>query len=246
MITKSKAFYIVLYLALLISGSLSGQNLYEGLIKFKRKMNLYKKFKSWEDIKEYIPESEKNKVDDFIMFFNDTAVLFKPAESGKYDPYSWASARHTTIQNIQKGTYRQLREFWGESIIISDSIPFRKWKITESKRSIAGFECRKALWQQNDSTRIYAWFAEEIPVSGGPESFMGLPGLILGLAMEDGSEVYFAESVTFRGPQPSEWALPKGKRKTFTRDGLIQEILRINKGEKWVKNYVKNIFIGIY
>ncbi len=243
---KNRALYIVISWLFLFSYPNSAQDMNSGIIKFKRKMNLYKKFKSWDDIKEYIPENEKNKVDDYIMIYNDTAVLFKPVESGKYDPYSWASARYTTMQSIPKNTYRQYREFWGEQIVIADSVPKRRWKITENKRSIAGFECRKALWEQNDSTRIYAWFAEDIPVSGGPESFMGLPGMILGLAREDGSEVYFAESVTFRGPQPSEWALPKGKRKTFTRDGLIQEILRINKGEKWVKNYVKNIFIGIY
>jgi GLPGLI family protein len=54
------------------------------------------------------------------------------------------------------------------------------------------YECIKAIWQKNDSTRIYAWFSPMISASIGPEGISGLPGAILGLAREDGSVVYFA------------------------------------------------------
>ena len=52
-------------------------------------------------------------------------------------------------------------------------------------KNIAGFDCKRAnaaLW---DSVIVIAYYCEAIPVSGGPESFTGLPGMILGLEMPD-------------------------------------------------------------
>ena len=67
--------------------------------------------------------------------------------------------------------------------------------MTSSKRKIAGYECRRVIWKKNDSTRIHAWYSQELVPAVGPESFGGLPGTILGLATEDGGVVYFAKSV---------------------------------------------------
>ncbi|MCX8080448.1 MAG: GLPGLI family protein [Bacteroidia bacterium] len=245
---KNKVKYIIYIVACcaIIYLPFYAQEMNAGIIHFKRKLNLYKKFKNWDDIKEYIPENEKNKMDDFRMYFNDTMAFFTPVENNKYDPYSWATSRNKTLQLLKANAYRQWKELWGEEIMIYDSFPHRQWKITDSKRKIAGMECRKAVWQQNDTTRIYAWYAEDIPVSCGPESFSGLPGLILGLATEDGSEVYFAEKIEFKLSEQILHGLPKVKTKSFTREGLKQEILRVHKNEKWAKKYVKTLFLGIY
>ena len=72
------------------------------------------------------------------------------------------------------------RSYMSNSAInVQDSLPARNWKITDSKRSICGYECRKAIYQKNDSTRIYAWYTTALVPSVGPEGFCGLPGTIL-------------------------------------------------------------------
>ena len=93
---------------------------------------------------------------------------------------------------------------FGQDIYIKDSLPARPWKITDSKRVINGYNCRKAVYQKNDSTRIYAWYTTSITPSVGPEGFCGLPGLIMGIATEDGGIIYFAKKVELLESIPAE------------------------------------------
>lgn len=52
------------------------------------------------------------------------------------------------------------------------------WKLVNEKKTINGYDCRKA--ETSFAGRNYiAWYAEEIPMSDGPYKFQGLPGLIL-------------------------------------------------------------------
>ena len=86
-------------------------------------------------------------------------------------------------------------DMMGREMVIQDSMTTRQWKITEKKRKLGGYLCRRAIWEMNDSTRIYAWFSVDVVPSIGPEGFAGLPGAILGLATEDGGIIYFAKEV---------------------------------------------------
>ena len=90
---------------------------------------------------------------------------------------------------------------WGEKLNVDDPLYQRTWKITDSKRMICGHLCRKAIRKANDSTRIYAWYTDDIVPEVGPESFIGLPGAILGVATEDGGVVYFAKRIEAIKPE---------------------------------------------
>jgi GLPGLI family protein len=48
---------------------------------------------------------------------------------------------------------------------------------------IAGFNCRRANAMIMDSIYVVAFYTDEILTTGGPESFSGLPGMILGVAL---------------------------------------------------------------
>lgn len=52
------------------------------------------------------------------------------------------------------------------------------WKIEKETKQIAGYTCQKASGEYN-KRRYVAWFTKEIPVSEGPYTFKGLPGLVL-------------------------------------------------------------------
>lgn len=67
--------------------------------------------------------------------------------------------------------------FMGKKINFEGKVSELKWKITDEQKEINGYQCKKAHLEGNP--KVYAWFSPEIPVSGGPYVFYGLPGLVL-------------------------------------------------------------------
>src|SRR3977135_1848268 len=72
-----------------------------GKITYERKTNLYKKFKDWDGVKDYIKEGDKTKVDVFELLFNDSVSLFRPQESDLKENFSWATEKNTVYQNLK-------------------------------------------------------------------------------------------------------------------------------------------------
>lgn len=62
--------------------------------------------------------------------------------------------------------------------VIDTIPPMPAWTILSDTTSIMGYKCQKAFLNYKDVTYV-AWFTNSIPVSGGPEHFRGLPGLVL-------------------------------------------------------------------
>ncbi|MES2568293.1 MAG: GLPGLI family protein [Bacteroidota bacterium] len=213
-----------------------------GKITYERKTNLYKKFKNNGDVKEWLKEEDKNKIDIFELYFNDSLSVFKPQESDLVERMSWATTKNIVYQNQSSNKRLTEKKIWGESFLMADTIRTFKWKITESKRTICGYQCRKAIWQANDTTRIYAWFCTEVNVSIGPESFVGLPGAILGLATEDGGIIYFAKSVEVVKPDPVLLVAKKTKQKIYKTAELREQISKQFGKEKWGKIMIYNNF----
>ncbi len=211
-------------------------------ITFERKTNLFKKFKG--ENQRWIKEEDKIKIDYFELYVTDTISIFKPQESDLRENLSWATSKNTVVQNYNLNTRYLVKTIWGEELHLTDSLFKRQWQITESSRKIAGYTCRKAVWQANDSTRIYAWFSYDIIPSTGPESFNGLPGTILGLATEDGGVVYFAKKVEVVNPVPANFALPK-KKKIYTIPELRAQMEKQYGKEKWFKSMIYEQF-GIW
>jgi len=213
-----------------------------GKITYERKTNLYKKFKNNGDVKEWLKEEDKNKVDMFELFFDDSLSLFKPQESDLVERMSWATTKNVVYQNYTSHQRVTEKKIWGESFIVADTVRKFNWKITDSKRNICGYQCRKAIWQANDSTRIYAWFCSEINSSIGPESFVGLPGAILGLATEDGGVIYFAKTVEVVKPSTVSLLQKKTKQKIYKAAELKAQLEKDFGKEKWGKAMIYNNF----
>ncbi len=214
-----------------------------GKITYERKTNLHKKFKG--ESKDWIKNSDKTKIDMFELYFNDSISAFALEESDLKEKMSWATNKNSVYQNSKTNKRLTIMSIWGEEFFLSDSLRFRQWKITESKRNICGYSCRKALWQANDTTRIYAWYCDEISVSVGPESFVGLPGAILGLATEDGGVVYFAKKIETT-EQALEKIVSKKTKSKIYKTSELKETLEKQFGKKpWAKEELNNIF-GIW
>ena len=203
---------------------------------------MYKKFKNNGDVKEWLKEEDKNKLDVFELYFNDSLSLFKPQESDLKEQMSWATAKNSVYQNYKTNSTFLIKPIWGEDIYIRDSVIYRKWKITESKRTICGYSCRKAIWQADSATFIYAWYCDEVIPNVGPETFCGLPGTILGLATEDGGTIYFAKSVEAYKPEIVSLIPKKIKGKVYTMHELKSKLEKDYGKDKWGKAMMKNLF----
>lgn len=234
--------YIIAFICLWMTTHVALSQITYGKITYERKTNLYKKFKNNGDVKEWLREEDKNKVDVFELYFDDSLSVFKPQESDLVERMSWATTKNVVYQNYSSNKRLTEKKIWGETFLVADTVRSFKWKITESKRNISGYQCRKAIWQANDSTRIYAWFCSEINPSIGPESFVGLPGAILGLATEDGGVIYFAKSVEVVKPEPTTLLQKKSKQKIYQASELKAQLEKDFGKEKWGKAMIYNNF----
>ncbi|HAO07592.1 MAG TPA: hypothetical protein DCQ50_11495 [Chryseobacterium sp.] len=52
------------------------------------------------------------------------------------------------------------------------------WKLEDDTKIISTYKCRKAVGKYRNKN-ITAWYTEEVPVSEGPYTFKGLPGLVI-------------------------------------------------------------------
>jgi len=201
-------------LLLVISASnVFGQFTANGKIEFQRRTNLEKKFKDNDSPWMNKVNLKKPKIETFYLYFNDSSSVFLPSDVVDEDPrMSWITSKNKVYQNFKSDELLEIMSFWGSELVVGDTIKERVWKMTNKRRIIAGYDCRRAIWEANDSTTIYAWYAEEIMCSSGPETFNGLPGMILGLATEDGGVVYFAKEV-LKDNFDVEKRIPKVKEK---------------------------------
>lgn len=214
-----------------------------GKIVYERKTNLEKEFKDVVD-SDFLDYIKKNKIkkDEFELYFNDTASIFKPVFSDLADEMSWATNTNTTLHSLVSNQYTIVLNMWGQELILEDTLSAKVWQITDSKRVISNYECRKAIWQKNDTTRIYAWYSTEILANAGPEGFCGLPGTILGLATEDGGVIYFAKSVELITPSAQDFVVEKKRKKVFAYQQLYDQLMEDYGNEKWGKQMILELF----
>ena len=212
-----------------------------GKIIFERRTNLEKRFND-QRMKRFVTEANKIRIESFQLAFNDTSSYFAVVPSNEPEEMAWLTTKNAYYQNLNKSSQLMMLAVFGQNVYVQDSLPQRIWKITEGKRNICGYECRKAIYQKNDSTRLYAWYTPIITPSVGPEGFCGLPGTILGLATEDGGIVYFAKKIELSEPKKEELVLNPGKNKVFTIAELRQKIDKEYGSTPWGKSLFNDLF----
>ncbi len=102
---------------------------------------------------------------------------------------------------------------YGDTYLITDTIRKVDWKISTEIRKIAGFDCRKAVGKVMDSIIVIAFYTDEILATGGPESFAGLPGMILGIAIPRMHTTWYATKLQLVDIPSNELAAPKKGKK---------------------------------
>ncbi|MBC6489469.1 GLPGLI family protein [Flavihumibacter stibioxidans] len=191
-----------------------------GVIEYERKINVHRQFEMDEEqgefFKEFIKRQPRFHDSYFNLSFTREKSIYKPGRQTdtKVEPWLIGPAKENIVLtdfNSQK--YSSRKKVFEETFIVTDSLNKVQWKISNEFRQIAGFDCRKAVGIISDSVYVVAFYTDEIPVSGGPESFGGLPGMILGLAVPRLYSTWFATKVELNLPPASVFTInDKGKK----------------------------------
>ena len=128
--------------------------------------------------------------------------------------------------NVQK-------QVFGTSFISQDTIPVINWKMVNESRVIAGFNCRKAVGKISDSVYVFAFYTDEITISGGPCSISGLPGMILGVTIPRMYVSFIATKVQVNNVPVAE-IKPVESKKYFSRASLYTLIQERTK--EWISD----------
>ncbi len=193
-----------------------------GHIEYEKRVNQFSFYDKEDDEEPWVVEMKKvfpkmvNEI--YYLDFNETKSVYKLAKENTDVKYMWGrkpSETDVTVKDIKNNQILLQRDIFEQTYLVKDSLQNYEWKISNETRLIAGFECRKAVTKICDSVYIVAFYTDEITVSSGPESFGGLPGMILGLAVPRLQITWFATKVELK--EPTEAILnPKQKGKTVT------------------------------
>ncbi len=174
-----------------------------------------------------LPTVPENVVLKKVLKFKDNQTLFEPVKQDLDDKTKGLimmlalDMDAVTLSDLKTKDYKRFNDLIGEKVIIQDTVKRIKWKITDEYREIAGYNCRRANGLTPDSVYVIGYFANEIPLDGGPESISGLPGMILGLVVPSQHVSYFATNVEFSDNVSLETKAFDGKRnKIMTRKEL--------------------------
>ncbi len=193
-----------------------------GRIEFERKYNQHSQFEGQEE-GIWVAEMKKNypkMVTDFYeLKFNSEKSVYKLLKENPDNKYLWMGKPNESdvaVKDLSKGTLSIQRDVFEQTYIIQDSLRQLEWRITDETRTIAGFECKKAVTRICDSVYVVAFYTDQILVNSGPESFSGLPGMILGLAVPRLHTTWFATKVELIEPTPAQLSpTQKGKKATW-------------------------------
>ncbi|MEL1241498.1 GLPGLI family protein [Flavobacterium flavipallidum] len=194
-----KALYLIITALIFSSTTFAQQFVDKAVIEFEVSTNLKKTMSndSWgEMMKDNLSDL---KISYFNYTFADNKSIFKfdrwspKTRIPKYlkdsdEENSWYFNFNTGMMNKQK-------QIGGTLFVTNDSIPKIEWKITNENREIAGYNCRKAVGKIMDDVYVFAFYTDDITISGGPVSISGLPGMILGLTIPRLYTSYIATKV---------------------------------------------------
>jgi GLPGLI family protein len=232
----TQKFFLVLVLTgLWLTGI--GQFITKGKIEFERKTNQH----AFMDENSVWDQAMKKNLPKFVTYyfdlsFDNNRTLYKPGRDhdvrqNKY--WGVFDADNIISTNLDSSRVITQKSIYGDVYLITDSLKKVEWKIGTEIRKIAGFNCRKAVGKVLDSIIVIAFYTDEIVPAGGPESFSGLPGMILGVAIPRMHTTWYATKLQVVNVSEAELVAPKKGKKLVTAEfkNQLKDILK-NWGEE--------------
>lgn len=212
-----KRILIVSFFCLCISflGNAQGLFVNKAVVEYEVKTNMLKTMGSgqWADaLRESMPQF---KTGYFHFIFDNNKSIYKFDHWGKPmvpDWYRRGDEENRWYFDHDNQSFTMLKSVFGTNFYVQDSVRNISWKLTNENSIIAGYNCRKAVGIIMDSVYVFAFYTDEIMISGGPNSISGLPGLILGMTIPRLYTSWMATSVNLKVSDPAVITPPKAKK----------------------------------
>ncbi len=191
----------------------------EGKIVYEQKVDMYRRMQD-EQMKAMVPQFRTSK---FELNFADGQSIYKMQE--EEPDITENNGNGNVVMKFGGGsnefyknfvTHKQIekKELAETDYIIEDSLRHINWKLVDTIKNILGYNCKKATGKTERGNDIEAWYTEDIPVSSGPETFNGLPGMIMQIDVNKGEIVITALNLE-KSANKKELKVPsKGKKIT--------------------------------
>ena len=236
---------------LLIAVTLSLQGLQaqvfidKGMIEYEVKVNNHKALGegTWAEMfRDKIPKLSTSY---YQLTFNvDKSIyLFNRKEEKTKSPWGNEGEDNIWYNDYANEKFVQQKSVFGDTYVLTDSLIKIDWKVTNETREIAGFNCRKAVGKLFDSVYVFAFYTDEITLSGGPMGLHGLPGMILGITIPRMFSSWVATKLEINGVNYSNINAPsKGKKKKAKE--LQETAVKVTKEwGSWGQQAVWGIFL---
>jgi GLPGLI family protein len=155
----------------------------------------------------------------FDLVFDTARSIYKP---GKEVPGSvfkmfggGPATENIVLTDYAAKTVKANKKVFEQKFFVEDSERKIDWQVKDEIRTIANYKCHKAVAIICDSVYVVAFYTEDIVVSGGPEMFGGLPGMIMELAIPRLHTTWTADKVELIEPKETDFVIQeKGKKVT--------------------------------
>ncbi|MGZ8554741.1 MAG: GLPGLI family protein [Chitinophagaceae bacterium] len=217
-------------------GILNAQQFIEsGAIEFEVRTNNHRAMEGegmWgEMFKDKIPQFS---ITYYQYTFNDNKAIYK---FDRYDEksklprgFGFESVEDDVwFNDYTTGTFTNYKYIVDNNYLLAGALMNIDWKLSPTEtREIAGFNCRKATGIIFDSVYVFAFYTDEITISGGPMGIHGLPGMILGITIPRMFTSYIATKLQVAGVDVRKIVAPqKGKKKELNE--LRENLQRVSK-----------------
>lgn len=209
---------------------LANAQIKEGKIVYEQKIDLHRRIQDAQ-MKAMVPQFRTSK---YELYFGDAQSFYKMQEA-EPDVTETAGNQHggmvmkfggansENYKNFSTHLQVEKRELADKDYIVQDSIRSIAWKISGETKTILGYTCKKASGKTLRGSDVEAWYTEEILLASGPDSFNGLPGMILLADVNKGEIVYTALTLD-KKVDKKELKIPaKGKKVTPEEFAKLQK-----------------------
>jgi len=214
-----------------------------GKIEYERKSNMIQQMEDMRDEDDdntWYNAMKSSMPKFFINYFNyeftTDYALYKPGKEvdNKYKgwgaPPAGDNVVFTDFKNQKITANKQVYE---EKFLLKDTLRKLQWKIMDEIRTIANYKCRKAVTRLYDSVVVVAFYTDDIMVSGGPEQFGGLPGMILEIAIPRLHTTWIATNIEISNPKPEDLKAPEKGKKVDNAELYATLNKSVSKWGKW-------------
>ncbi len=183
-----------------------------------------------------LPDKIENKT---VLYFTEKASLYKNAEQaedamnvdqeadgGQMVVMRMAPPENIVYCDLENKTVTQQRDFMQRKFLIEAPMNADGWKLTGKQKLILNYPCQEAMRADSTDT-VSVWFTAVFPVSTGPMEYIGLPGLVLEVNVQNGLEIITATSVTKEADEKQIEKPKDGKKVTQEEyDVIVAEKLK--------------------